>query len=325
MTNAERITANNEELRKCIELIENLPEADSGEPENLTDVLDTQESKLNELLDILDGKAAGGGEVVEAVIQSLTVTENGTYNAPSGVDGYNPVKVNVPIPDGYVKPSGTKSITSNGTHDVSSYASVNVDVPTESGGGVTLEGIPEGYAKVDYLQFSGVQYIDTGLYADINTKIRVLFTRESSSAEYLYGCASSGNTASFTAYLSSGGGWRFGSKSTSRSLSVATNIIHTAVVQKTGVISAGGTNAFSSVTDFTTPHAVTLGGATQTGGGRDAQFTGKLLLWEWWQDSELVQKIVPVVSADGVYKPWDMVTQSFPEFDAPTPFGGGIL
>lgn len=31
----------------------------------------------------------------EPEIKSLTVTENGTYNAPSGVDGYSPVTVNV--------------------------------------------------------------------------------------------------------------------------------------------------------------------------------------------------------------------------------------
>lgn len=31
----------------------------------------------------------------DPVVQPLTVTENGTYTAPSGVDGYNPVTVNV--------------------------------------------------------------------------------------------------------------------------------------------------------------------------------------------------------------------------------------
>lgn len=37
------------------------------------------------------GTASGGS----ATIQSLSVTQNGTYTAPSGVDGYSPVTVNV--------------------------------------------------------------------------------------------------------------------------------------------------------------------------------------------------------------------------------------
>lgn len=36
------------------------------------------------------------------------------------------------IPDGYILPSGTKEITENGTHDVKTYESVNVNVPTGS-------------------------------------------------------------------------------------------------------------------------------------------------------------------------------------------------
>lgn len=38
---------------------------------------------------------------IPAVIEPLSVTENGTYTAPSGVDGYSPVTVNVPphLPD----------------------------------------------------------------------------------------------------------------------------------------------------------------------------------------------------------------------------------
>ena len=42
-------------------------------------------------IDFVPGQGGGG----EAVIRSLDVTENGTYRAPSGVDGYNPVNVNV--------------------------------------------------------------------------------------------------------------------------------------------------------------------------------------------------------------------------------------
>lgn len=42
-------------------------------------------------IDFAPGQGGGG----EAVIRTLNVTENGTYRAPSGVDGYNPVEVRV--------------------------------------------------------------------------------------------------------------------------------------------------------------------------------------------------------------------------------------
>ncbi len=42
-------------------------------------------------IDFAPGQGGGG----EAVIRTLNVTENGTYRAPSGVDGYSPVNVNV--------------------------------------------------------------------------------------------------------------------------------------------------------------------------------------------------------------------------------------
>lgn len=83
-------------------------------------------------------KATGGGGTTPAnpIIEPLSVTENGTYTAPNGVDGYSPVEVNVPIPNGYILPSGTKTITENGTHDAREYESVAVNVP-----------IPDGYIK----------------------------------------------------------------------------------------------------------------------------------------------------------------------------------
>lgn len=40
---------------------------------------------------------------VEPVIESLSVTENGVYTAPSGVDGYSPITVNVPSSGGGIE------------------------------------------------------------------------------------------------------------------------------------------------------------------------------------------------------------------------------
>ena len=62
----------------------------------------------------------------------INITANGTKTlATAGkyCDRNIDVNVNVPIPNGYVKPSGTKTITENGTHDVTNYASASVNVP----------------------------------------------------------------------------------------------------------------------------------------------------------------------------------------------------
>lgn len=124
----------------------------------------------------------GGGEVAEPIIEPLEVTENGTYTAPDGVDGYSPVTVSVPskdpvlqrkivtpseeaqrvtpddgydglglvtvraISEEYVVPSGTKEITENGTHNVWGWESVNVRVPTGGGGGEGEEAVGVGIA-----------------------------------------------------------------------------------------------------------------------------------------------------------------------------------
>ena len=68
--------------------------------------------------------------LTDAVIESKSITENGTYTAPSGVDGYSPITVNVPQPQPVIE---SKSITENGTYTapsgVDGYSPITVNVP----------------------------------------------------------------------------------------------------------------------------------------------------------------------------------------------------
>ena len=105
-------------------------------------------------------KGVGGGETVEKIIQALTITENGTYNVPNGVDGFGPVTVEVPKEEPVIQ---GLVVTENGTYEapegVDGYSKVDVNVPdipavtetltvTENGTYEAPEGV-DGYSKVD--------------------------------------------------------------------------------------------------------------------------------------------------------------------------------
>ena len=102
----------------------------------LSEELSTQDTLIEQIRIALISKAAGG-DGLPAQEKSVEVTENGIVEVLPD-DGYVlskvGVTVDVPIPDGYIKPSGTKTITTNGTHDAKAYESVSVNVP-----------IPDGY------------------------------------------------------------------------------------------------------------------------------------------------------------------------------------
>ena len=72
----------------------------------------------------LGGSGSGGGATIEPVIEPLTISENGTYTAPDGIDGYSPVTVSVVPPESDIDEFITRNVknVSSAEETVGSYA-----------------------------------------------------------------------------------------------------------------------------------------------------------------------------------------------------------
>lgn len=108
----------------------------ASEITRISNEVSTQTDLLEQIKTALQGKAASNGEYTPIQEKTINVTDNGTVEVTPD-DGYVLSKVtanvNVPIPAGHVKPSGTLNVTTNGAHDVTNYESVNVDVAGSGG------------------------------------------------------------------------------------------------------------------------------------------------------------------------------------------------
>ena len=193
-------------------------------------------------------------------------------------------------------------------------------VVTAKGGASDL---PAGYSRVDYIQFSGEQTVDTGVICNQNTKIQLAFTRERSTQHYMFGVASSDNTASITAYM--GGSWRFGNKTVTKTPAAHADMIYSAVVDKTNVSITGSASEISGVNDFETAGTLLLGACRNSDGTLGAsQFMGKILFFAMWDGDTQVRKLVPVTDG-AAFRFYDMVSNAFFDSITDTPLGGGNL
>lgn len=114
------------------------------------------------------GTKSGTKQLTTQAAKTVTPTKNEQTAVAAGVFTTGAVKV-AKIPDSYIQPSGTKSITENGTHDVTSFAAVNVNVAGSGGGGAVETCIVNAYIYNDYGRDKGAIY-----YCNSNDEIETI-------------------------------------------------------------------------------------------------------------------------------------------------------
>lgn len=152
-----------------------------------------------------------------------SITENGTYDVTS----YASAEVAVP------EPSGTKTITTNGTHDVAAYASATVNVPTENPPSGTVNITANGT-------------VDVTNYASAEVAVPTGTARSSSDL------TASGATVTVPAGLYSSQASKSVATATqatpSISVNTSTGVITASATQSAGYVSAGTKSATQSLT-----------------------------------------------------------------------------
>jgi hypothetical protein len=190
-----------------------------------------------------------------------------------------------------------------------------------AGGGGDL---PSGYSRVDFIELTGKQLVDTGIIGNQDTQIDVSFTWGNATQNHVFGCASSDNTASITSYMN--GSWRFGAKSATKSIMKNNTVLpYAARVNKSMIGVTNGSTTISGVNDFETVGSLLIGSCRSASGAVGAaQFDGTISFFSMWEGDEQVLKLVPVTDGT-IFRFWDMVSKTFFDSITDTPLDGGNL
>ena len=264
----------------------------------------------------------------EAVLEALSVTENGTYIPDEGVDGFDEVTVNVPSGSAPVLQS--KTATQNGTvtpdAGYDGLSSVIVDVRSGSGGVPTGSEPPNDSSGTDgdlYVQtFTGGILSSTG-GATIDTRqkpsavmaVETLVRVDAEDTRYstLFGCRNGGH-ARFTARFGNAANgplaYHKSKSATSQYSSFTSGLTKSGMMNRFTRISLGldlfedglPRASFFSDDDSTFPYSIYLfnnndGGAL---GGDYGDFSMRYFMMKNVVSGTLYQYLVPGVDGDGV-------------------------
>ena len=168
----------------------------------------------------------------------------------------------------------------------------------------------DDYEAIPYVTFDKDKLFDLGIVKD-SYAIDVMFKRsESSASPYLYGCLTSDNTATVSAYLSSGGNWRFGSAY--KAFSTNNTHINRIIISNGNSAFNFTTGTFTKSASFTTPGTVLLGGCRSASNTLYKYYQGLVYFIRITEgDTPIIDYYPCKRISDGVEGFWDCVTQSF--------------
>ena len=171
--------------------------------------------------------------------------------------------------------------------------------------GMPIRALPAGYTKLDYIQSSGTQYVDTLFKPNQDTRIVVDAYNDSSSTAWAYGAWNGNNSAMFGLLPT---GVYYGSTTASvTAFSVgAVKVDH----NKNAYAINGKTGTILSQT-FSCNHSLYLFALNAAGGVSSGKFYGKLYSCQIYDNGIMVRDYIPCINPSGAYGLYDMVNAQF--------------
>lgn len=170
--------------------------------------------------------------------------------------------------------------------------------------------LPSGYTKLDYIESSGTQYIDTGFKPNQNTRCVIDIENLSSAQASFFGARASQNAASFTYFSLTATTGRSDYGSSKQSMTFTNTVGRYTVDQNKNVCTANGVTATGTANTFQLTNNLYLMAVNQA----DAAIqNAKLKLYsaKIYDNGTLVRDFIPCKNASGAIGLWDNVNSVF--------------
>lgn len=175
--------------------------------------------------------------------------------------------------------------------------------------------LPDGYTQVDYIESNGTQYIDTGVYGNLNTEIIAKASSNGNSVQ-LFGDITTTNSA-ISCNFSFGGavGSRFGNKNVSAILGnyITADVTFELIENKNGIyIDNNEAIIFNTTDNFTTTKTLILLNRNSSSGTTTNGWGGKLYYVKIYDNNMLVRDFIPCYrNSDNEVGLYDLVNNVF--------------
>lgn len=170
--------------------------------------------------------------------------------------------------------------------------------------------LPSGYTKLDYIESSGTQYINTGFKPNQNTRCVIDIENLSSAQAAFFGARANQNAASFTYFSLTATTGRSDYGSSKQSMSFTNTVGRYTVDQNKNVCTANGVTATGTANTFQLTNNLYLMAVNQA----DAAIqNAKLKLYsaKVYDNGTLVRDFIPCKNANGTLGLWDNVNSVF--------------